>query len=338
MEANATQAALETPTEAGPSGEDVVAVLGEDSTPLPSLETRDVAMAPALEPAQVTVTAGPLLTVEVSEHSPVVGFSGPPLIAEVEETSSARVALTTEEVTKLAMCWYIDFPSVGVIDLEAPQLLEKVYEVASERMFNEPTIMKTIVSVSKVLQEYERAGGFAPSVAVETADAALETAATDVEPTVDASALPPTDEGRETSPQLAEAAEAPASVVEAGATEAIVREEGSSPPRPVAAEAEDVETRMLDEPTAVVQELAASETVTREETRMSLSQGAVGGGAQSLELACAPWAATSDLGVDSEDDEEVAARNTLERGLTWVRRALDELILPATSISFLVED
>jgi hypothetical protein len=38
---------------------------------------------------------------------------------------------------------------------------------------------------------------------------------------------------------------------------------------------------------------------------------------------------------DTEDDEEVAARNTLERGLEWAHRAFNELILPATSVSFL---
>jgi hypothetical protein len=103
---------------------------------------------------------------------------------------------------------------------------------------------------------------------------------------------------------------------------------------------------VLDEPTASVQELATSETVTRaispkiqeaEEMRTSLSQGVVGGGLQSLKLASALWAATSGLGVDSEDDEELAARNTLECGLTWPRCAFDELILPATSVSSLVE-
>jgi hypothetical protein len=64
----------------------------------------------------------------------------------------------------------------------------------------------------------------------------------------------------------------------------------------------------------------------------------VGGEAQTLELTCTLWAATSGLGVDSEDDKEVPAHNTLERGLTWARRAFDELILPATSVSFLIED
>jgi hypothetical protein len=51
-----------------------------------------------------------------------------------------------------------------------------------------------------------------------------------------------------------------------------------------------------------------------------LSQGAAGGEAQVLELAYTLWAATSGLG---------------DR-LNWVRRTFDELILPATSVSFLV--
>jgi hypothetical protein len=75
-----------------------------------------------------------------------------------------------------------------------------------------------------------------------------------------------------------------------------------------------------------------------EETALSLSQGAAGGEARTLELACSSWAATTVLDADSEDDEEAAARHTLERGMTWVRRAFDELILPATSVSFLVKD
>jgi hypothetical protein len=65
-------------------------------------------------------------------------------------------------------------------------------------------------------------------------------------------------------------------------------------------------------------------------------QGAASGEAQPLELTCSSWAATSEFDDDVEDDEEVAARNTLERGLNWARRAFDELILPATSVSFLV--
>jgi hypothetical protein len=249
---------------------------------------------------------------------------------------------------ELATGRYIDFLGIGVIDLEAPQLPEKVYEVASERMFNEPTIMETIASVSKALQEYERASSFAPAVAADAADAALMAPAAHVEPTADALASLPVNEGREASPpQSAEAAEAPASIAEAGVTKAVVGEKGSTSPRPVAANAEGVETSVPDEPATVVQESAAPKMMTRagspeireaEETGASLSQGVVGSEARTLELACTSWGATSGLGIDSEDDDEVATHNTLERGMTWEHRAFDELILPTTSVSFLVKD
>jgi hypothetical protein len=75
--------------------------------------------------------------------------------------------------------------------------------------------------------------------------------------------------------------------------------------------------------------------VVKEVAGMTLLQGAVSGEAQALELACTSWVATSGSGDDTEDDEEVAAHNTLERGLNWARRAFDELILPATLVSFL---
>jgi hypothetical protein len=148
-------------------------------------------------------------------------------------------------------------------------------------MFNEPTIMETIASVSRVLQEYEHAGGFAPVVVEDAGDAALVEPAAHVEPTADASAPPPVNEGREAlPPQSAEAVEAPASVAEAGMAKVVVGEEGSSLLCPVAAGAEGVETHVPDEPTTVVQELAAPETMTTatspeireaEETGASLS-------------------------------------------------------------------
>jgi hypothetical protein len=87
-----------------------VVVLDEDSAPPPSSESHNVVMAPASEPAQVTMTAGLLPAVEVLEPSPSVGVSGPPLTTEVAETSSARDALTAEEVMELVTCRYIDFP------------------------------------------------------------------------------------------------------------------------------------------------------------------------------------------------------------------------------------
>jgi hypothetical protein len=70
------------------------------------------------------------------------------------------------------------------------------------------------------------------------------------------------------------------------------------------------------------------------DTGAALSQGAASGEAQALELTCTPWAAAFESGDDTEDNEEVAARSTLERGLEWARRAFDELILPSTSVSF----
>jgi hypothetical protein len=282
--------------------------------------------------------------IEVSEPSPAVEMPDPSPAVGVAETSSVVGTVTVEEVMELATSRYIDFSGVGIIDLEAPELPEKVLEVATERMFAELPIMETIASVSKALHEYERASGFAPAATAEATDATLEAPAVGMEPAADASAPPPTSESQEASlSQPAEAAETTFAVAASGAAEAVVGEAGSSPPRPAAAGADEV--LLHDEPAAAVQERGASAGATRaaspeiqeaEETGASLLQGAVGGEAQALELACTSWAATSGLGDDTEDNEEVAARNTLERGLNWARRTFDELILPATSVSSLV--
>jgi hypothetical protein len=193
-------------------------------------------------------------------------------------------------------------------------------------MSNELTIMETIASVSKALQEYERAGAFSQAAGAEAADAALVTPMAHVELTAGVSAPSPVDEGLEVPPpQPAEATDAPASVAKASTSEAVVGEEASSSPRPVAADTESVKVRVPDELFAVAQRSVAPETVTRtaspeiqeaEEAVASLPQGVVGGKARTLELPCASWAASSGLGVDSEDDEEAAACNTLERGMT----------------------
>jgi hypothetical protein len=159
----------------------------------------------------------------------------------------------------MATCRYIDFPGVGVIDLEAPQLLEKVLEVATERMFAEPMIMEMIALVSKVLHEYERVGGFAPAA---VADADFEAPAAGAEPATDASAPLPTSESREASlPQPTEAAETTAAVAVTSAAEVVVGEAGPLPSRPVAAEV--VEVRVPDELATAVQEQVAPETTTR---------------------------------------------------------------------------
>jgi hypothetical protein len=208
--------------------------------------------------------------------------------------------------------------------------------------------METVASVLKALQEYEHAGGFASTAATEAGDAVLAAPAAHVKPTADAFVPPQVNEGREASPpQLVRTAETPAPVPEPGVADPVVGEEGTSPPHPVAGEAEGVEARVLDGPATVVQEPAAPETMTRattteiqeaEETGASLSQGAAGGEVRTLELASTSWVATSGLDADSEDEEEATARHTLERGMTWARRVFDELILPATLLCFLVKD
>jgi hypothetical protein len=150
-EATVTQAALEALSEARPRVEGVVMVLDEDSMPPPPSESHDAAMAPTLEPVQVPATTSLLPDVEALVPSPAVDVQGPLPTAEAAESSSALVSLTVEEMMDMGTCRYIDFPGVGVIDLEAPQLPEKEYEVAAERTFNKPTIMETIASVSKAL-------------------------------------------------------------------------------------------------------------------------------------------------------------------------------------------
>jgi hypothetical protein len=82
---------------------------------------------------------------------------------------------------------------------------------------------------------------------------------------------------------------------------------------------------------------AASPEIQEAEEGMgaALSQGAMSGEAQALKLACTLWEAAFEAGDNTEDDKEVAACNTLERELAWARRAFDEFILPATSVSFL---
>jgi hypothetical protein len=119
-EATVTQAALETPSEAGPSVKGAVVVLDEDSATPPASESHDAPVVRALEPAQVPAATSLLPAVEVPAHSPAVGVQGPPPAAEVAESSSTRVSLTVEEMMDLETCRYIDFPSVRIIDLEAP--------------------------------------------------------------------------------------------------------------------------------------------------------------------------------------------------------------------------
>jgi hypothetical protein len=125
--------------------------------------------------------------------------------------------------------------------------------------------------------------------------------------------------------------------------EDVVGGAGPSSQRPVVVAAEEV--LVSSQPAAAPQERDALEGTTRaasleireaeEGTGATLSQGTTSGGAHALGLAYTPWVAAFEAGDDTEDDEEVAGCNTLERGLAWAHRAFDELILPAISVSFL---
>jgi hypothetical protein len=147
----------------------------------------------------------------------------------------------------------------------------------------------------------------------------------------------PTREGQEAFlPQPAEAVASTAAATAADVAGGVVGEAGPSSPRPVAAAVDEV--LVPSEPAVASQERIAPKGTTRaaspEIQEIEEDTGTARSEAQTLELACTPWAATSESGDDTEDDEEVAACNTLERGLKWARCTFDELILPATSVSF----
>jgi hypothetical protein len=61
------------------------------------------------------------------------------------------------------------------------------------------------------------------------------------------------------------------------------------------------------------------------------------GDAWILDLTHFSWTAAFEAGDDAEGGEESAACNTLERGLSWVCHAFDELILPAMTVSSIDE-
>jgi hypothetical protein len=74
---------------------------------------------------------------------------------------------------ELATHQYVDFPGIRIVDLDAPELLSndrEMLEVATKRMFAEPTILETLASVSLAMRQYESVGGSAPSAAPEAAE------------------------------------------------------------------------------------------------------------------------------------------------------------------------
>jgi hypothetical protein len=241
----------------------------------------------------------------------------------------------------------VDFPGTGTIDLSAPKLPSndrEMLEVATERMFVEPSILDTIASVASALRQYEGVGGSAPPAVSEVAERVLKESTAGTKSVVVVSAPSPAWEGTSASlPDPVEAAAtAPAATV-VDVAEDVVKGAGPSSPRPVTAVAEEV--LVSSEPVAAPQEHDAPEGTTRatsleiqeveEGTGATLSLGAASGEAQALELACTPWEAAFEADDDAKDDKEVAVCNTLERGLEWAHRSFDKLILPSTLVSFL---
>jgi hypothetical protein len=269
------------------------------------------------------------------------------VMSTAPKPSPAAGAASVEDVMDLEACRYEDFPGIGTIDLDAPELPsndQEMLEVVTKRMFAEPSILETIASVASALCQYEGAGGSAPPAAPEEAEGVLEGSVAGAESAVVMSAPFPNreDQGASLTQPAETVASAPAAVV-VDVVDGVVGGAGPSSPRPIATAAEEV--LVPGQPAAAPQERVAPEGTTRaaspkiqeaeEDTGATLLQGAASGEAQTLELACTPWAAAFEFGDDAEDDEEVAARNTLVRGLAWARRTFDVLILPATSASFL---
>jgi hypothetical protein len=64
-------------------------------------------------------------------------------------------AASVEEVMDMAVCLYVDFPGIGTIDLDAPELPgndRELLEAVMERMFAGLMILETIGFVASVLR------------------------------------------------------------------------------------------------------------------------------------------------------------------------------------------
>jgi hypothetical protein len=70
----------------------------------------------------------------------------------------------------------VDFPGIGIIDLDATELLSndrEILEAATERMFADSSVLDANTSVLPVLRQDDGAGGLAPPVALEAAEGVL---------------------------------------------------------------------------------------------------------------------------------------------------------------------
>jgi hypothetical protein len=116
------------------------------------------------------------------------------VVASMAPEPSPTVGVASvEDAADLAACRYEDFPGIRTIDLDAPKLPSndrEMLEVATERMFAEPSILDTITSVASALRQYKGASSSAPPAASEAAVEVFEESAAGTESSVDASPTP----------------------------------------------------------------------------------------------------------------------------------------------------
>jgi hypothetical protein len=229
-ETAAPQAALGPPAGASSGGEDVVMVpAGGGSVPPPPTREHDIAMLAALESSAAAIAAS------------VEGAAG---------TSSSR---------------YVDFPGIGIIDLDATELPSndrEILEVATERMFVDPSILDAIASVLLVSRQDEGAGSLAPPAAPEAAEGVLEESTASSESVV--IETPPTSVGESMDAPLLQPTEAAVDALTpsvVGMIEEVIRGAGPSPSQPAATVTE--EDPVPSQPVAAPEECDAPEGAIR---------------------------------------------------------------------------
>jgi hypothetical protein len=115
---------------------------------------------------------------------PVDDGSAPPSLAgecdvamSVAPESSAVVTATSiEGAANTSMSRYLDFPGIGIIDLDAIELPSndrEILEAVTEWVFADPPLLNAIASDPPVPRQDGDAGGSAPSAAPEVAEGLL---------------------------------------------------------------------------------------------------------------------------------------------------------------------
>jgi hypothetical protein len=179
------------------------------------------------------------------------GSAPPPLAGECDvamsvapESSTAVTAASIEGAADTSTSRYLDFPGIGIIDLDAiklPSNDREILEAVTERVFADPPLLDAIVSDPPVPRQDGDAGGSAPSAAPEVAERVLgeSTAGTELA----AIERPPTSFGESTDAPLqqpVEAAMAAPTLSVVGAIEGVIGGAGPSSSQHAAAAMEEV--------------------------------------------------------------------------------------------------